>query len=190
MTNQRPEKKSETLEVRMPHSKKQAFMKACERQGITASEAVRTFVDEYLKRSRRAKLKTIAKDMTMKLLDNPLKTTGSVTALTLFAIAFTAPVSSADDDRHAEPIEPPFVVYPVDLVRQGISGECQATFHVSIDGVPEDIVVSCTDQGFLQATKDAVETLRFEPKIVDGEAVRRKNVEYPIVFNIEVDPEG
>ena len=31
MSDKRPEKKSETLEVRLPHSKKEAFMEACER---------------------------------------------------------------------------------------------------------------------------------------------------------------
>ena len=57
MTNKRAErraeKKSETLEVRLPHSKKEAFKAACEEEGITASHAVRTFIDAYLKRSRR-----------------------------------------------------------------------------------------------------------------------------------------
>ncbi|MEM6900271.1 MAG: energy transducer TonB [Pseudomonadota bacterium] len=187
MNDRSREKKSETLEVRMPHSKKQAFMAACERQGITASEAVRTFVDEYLKRSRRAKLKTIAKDMTMKLLDNPLKTTGSMTVLVFAALAVSAAPSAAEDDRDAQPIRPPMVVYPEDMISAGHSADCEAVFDVTEDGLPVDIVVTCSHDGFLETTEKAVSTLEFEPKIVDGLRARREGVLYPIIY--ELNPE-
>ena len=45
------EKKSERFEVRLPHTKKQAFVKACEEQGDTPSSAVRRFIDGYLRRA-------------------------------------------------------------------------------------------------------------------------------------------
>ena len=73
MPDKRKEKKSETLEVRLPHSKKEAFMKACEREGITASHAMRTFIDAYLKQSRRVKLKQISQEITMKLFNTRSK---------------------------------------------------------------------------------------------------------------------
>ena len=38
-------KKSETLEVRLPHAAKQAFMARCQARGGTASEAVRAFIE-------------------------------------------------------------------------------------------------------------------------------------------------
>jgi hypothetical protein len=38
-------KKSETLEVRLPHAAKQAFMVRCQARGATASEAVRAFIE-------------------------------------------------------------------------------------------------------------------------------------------------
>jgi len=46
------EKKSERFEVRLPFSKKQAFIDACEEQGDTPSEAVRRFIHTYLRRTR------------------------------------------------------------------------------------------------------------------------------------------
>jgi hypothetical protein len=41
-------KKSETLEVRLPHVTKLAFMAACRDEGRSASEAVRHFIDSHL----------------------------------------------------------------------------------------------------------------------------------------------
>jgi hypothetical protein len=43
----RPEKRSESLEIRLGHSAKQAFMEACREKGMTASEVVRAFVEDY-----------------------------------------------------------------------------------------------------------------------------------------------
>ena len=45
------EKKSERLEVRLPYSKKQAFVEACEQQSDTPSHAVRRFINSYIRRS-------------------------------------------------------------------------------------------------------------------------------------------
>ncbi len=51
MTAPRPLKKSEFLEVRLPHPVKQAFMARCQDESRTASEAVRGFIDGYLAES-------------------------------------------------------------------------------------------------------------------------------------------
>lgn len=45
------EKKSERLEIRLSHSKKQSFNQACESQGDTPSGAVRRFIDGYIRRA-------------------------------------------------------------------------------------------------------------------------------------------
>lgn len=44
---QRP-KKSETLELRLPLETKQAFMARCRAAGVTASEALRGFIGDYI----------------------------------------------------------------------------------------------------------------------------------------------
>ncbi len=41
----RPPKKSETLEIRLPHETKQAFMARCRARGFTASDALRGFIE-------------------------------------------------------------------------------------------------------------------------------------------------
>jgi len=49
--SERKEKKSERLEVRLPYSKKQAFVEACEQQSDTPSNAIRRFINSYIRRS-------------------------------------------------------------------------------------------------------------------------------------------
>ena len=45
MTQARPPKKSETLEIRLSQEAKQAFMARCQREGRTASEVLRDHID-------------------------------------------------------------------------------------------------------------------------------------------------
>lgn len=44
----RQEKKSESLEIRLPYSQKTAFVEACREQGISASEALRAQIDLFV----------------------------------------------------------------------------------------------------------------------------------------------
>jgi hypothetical protein len=44
----RPEKKSETIEVRVSYSEKLAFMEACKNTGTTASHAIRGYIGDFL----------------------------------------------------------------------------------------------------------------------------------------------
>lgn len=181
------EKKSEMLEVRLPHSKKEAFKAACEAEGITVSHAVRSFIDVYLKRSRRMKLKRIAEELSMTLIRNPLKTTGGI-GLGIFAgiaaLALTAGPSMADKD--AQPIKPPAPAYPIDLASQGIGANCTAKFDVSAAGYVEiPVEVDCTHPGFVESVRNAVLALSFAPKMVDGKPVKRTNVVYPISYTVE-----
>ena len=43
----RTPKKSETLEIRLSHTAKQAFMDRCRAEGRSASDAMREFIDGY-----------------------------------------------------------------------------------------------------------------------------------------------
>lgn len=51
MTEPKKEKNSERLEIRLPYSKKQAFMDACENQSDTPSHAIRRFINSYIRRT-------------------------------------------------------------------------------------------------------------------------------------------
>ncbi|MEM9263161.1 MAG: energy transducer TonB [Pseudomonadota bacterium] len=190
MTKSRDEKKTEMIEVRLPHSKKEAFKRACEEEGITVSHAVRTFVDAYLRRSRRMKAKRIAKDLSMTLIQNPIKTTtgvGGALAGAVALISLTAPASFAD--RDTLPIEPPTPEYPIDLAAEGISARCDNYFDVSPEGFVINLDVKCGHPGFVESSRNAVSTLRFEPKIENGEAVTRLGVVYPLEYLV-MDVDG
>jgi hypothetical protein len=186
MTKKRIEKKTDMIEVRMPHSKKEAFKAACEAEGITVSHAVRSFVDAYLKRSRRMKIQRITKDVSMTLIRNPIKTTsslGAVLAATITAIAFSATPSAAEN--YVEPLNLTTVEYPTDLPLQGISALCEAKFDIASSGRVEGAVdVDCTHDGFDQSVRAAVYTLEYDQKIVDGKAVEQLDVVYPFEFEI------
>ena len=48
MSSARAAKKNGSIEIRLPDQTKAAFMEQCRREGLTASEAVRSFIDEQL----------------------------------------------------------------------------------------------------------------------------------------------
>ncbi len=48
MKTPRPPKKSETLEIRLPYDAKLAFMERCQRDGRSASEALRGYIDQQI----------------------------------------------------------------------------------------------------------------------------------------------
>lgn len=45
MTHRKSPKKTETVEIRLSHAAKIAFMARCRAEGMTASEAIRRFID-------------------------------------------------------------------------------------------------------------------------------------------------
>lgn len=190
MTKLRSEKKTEMIEVRLPHSKKEAFKQACEEEGITVSHAVRTFVDAYLRRSRRVKAKRIAKDISMTLIRNPIKTTGGLGGAIAAALGIAAlSASPSFADRDTQPIDLPRPEYPIDLAADGVSAHCDNYFDVSPEGYVINLEVKCGHPGFVASSRNAVSTLRFEPKIVDEIAVVRKGVVYPVVYTV-TDSDG
>lgn len=91
------DKKSERLEIRLSHARKQAFIKACDENGITSSEAIRLFIDAYIAQSRWKRIKNITKEMTMIVKRNPAKTATTALASLIFGlVALTGP-SIADE---------------------------------------------------------------------------------------------
>ena len=50
----RQPKKSETLEIRLSHEAKAAFMARCQAAGVTASEALRAHIEGQPRKARRA----------------------------------------------------------------------------------------------------------------------------------------
>jgi hypothetical protein len=85
----RPPKKSDTIEVRLPHAVKRAFMDQCHAQGRTASDVVRGFVEAHL-------AKEPAEPAALRLWFRPVAAAGMLAAL---MVAMPVAVASGPDLR-------------------------------------------------------------------------------------------
>lgn len=91
----------------------------------------------------------------------------------------------AVSDRDAQPIRPPTPSFPQRAAERGISGSCDVRFDVDTRGKPYNISATCTDNVFKSEAERSVSRVEFAPKIVRGKAVERRNVVYPLEFNIQ-----
>lgn len=91
----------------------------------------------------------------------------------------------AISDRDAQPIRPPQPSYPQRAAERGIEGSCDVRFDVDTRGRPYNITASCTDNIFRREAERAVARVEFAPKIIRGQAAERKNVVYPLVFQLQ-----
>ncbi len=91
----------------------------------------------------------------------------------------------AVSDRDAQPIRPPTPSFPQRAAERGISGSCDVRFDVDTRGKPYNVSATCTDSVFKSEAERSVGRVEFAPKIVRGKAVERRNVVYPLEFNIE-----
>ncbi|MEL6245843.1 MAG: TonB family protein [Pseudomonadota bacterium] len=90
----------------------------------------------------------------------------------------------AISDRDAQPIRPPQPSYPSRAAERGIEGSCDVRFDVDTRGRPYNISATCTDSVFKREAERSVSKVEFAPKIIRGQAAERKNVVYPLVFNL------
>ena len=185
----RREKKTTHLEIRISQSRKDEFMRACEENCTTASDAVRAFVDAYIERSRQVKLKKLAREITMTLIRNPVRTfagTGVFAASGLVA-AFLFAGSAATAAEYVQPLNHPTnIVYPAELARAGVEGNCDVYFSVDTEGLVEPGArAECDHQDFARTAENAVYSLRFEPRLENGVPVRMENLVYPFSFSMD-----
>ncbi|MCA8901430.1 MAG: TonB family protein [Hyphomonas sp.] len=90
----------------------------------------------------------------------------------------------AISDRDAQPIRPPTPSYPQRAAERGTEGSCDVRFDVDTRGKPYNIVATCTDSVFKREAERAVSKVEFAPKIIRGKAAERKNVVYPLEFQL------
>lgn len=90
------EKQTERLEVRLGLTLRNRFLEACRRAGDTPSNVLRAAMADYVETFELAQRKTLRQELTMKLIDNPLKT-ASMGLTSLAAFAMLAAPSSADE---------------------------------------------------------------------------------------------
>ena len=92
MTEPREPKKSETLEVRLPHQVKGALMDKARAEGRSASEVIRKSIDEYL-----AEQPKEARPMFFTLLWKPLAVAGAAASAIIWSGLATSPAAATPD---------------------------------------------------------------------------------------------
>ncbi len=88
-------------------------------------------------------------------------------------------------DRDAQPISKPLATYPSRAVENNMEGTCDVSFDVDVRGKPYNVTAVCTNNIFKREAERAVARSEFAPKIVRGQALERKNVVYPMEFNLQ-----
>ncbi len=63
-------------------------------------------------------------------------------------------------------------------------GWCDVRFDVNRQGYPTNIAPWCSHWVFCQSAYDAVASVRFQPKMLNGRPEPRSNVVYPLEYNI------
>ena len=92
----RREKKSESLDIRLPYQQKQEFMAATRQQGETASKALRRFIADYIEDARLAEQANPVQEISMTLARHRLKTLATAAGAALGVFSITALPSAAD----------------------------------------------------------------------------------------------
>ena len=100
-SNRKAEKKSEMLDVRLPYGLKKALVKACQRDGTTVSDKVRTLISDYVAEAEASQTQPALKDIAMTITKNPRKTLLMSAAAALSAFLFAAQPSMADAELFA-----------------------------------------------------------------------------------------
>ena len=90
MNRKRPPKKSETLEVRLPHEVKDALMRKAQGEGRSASDVVRQSIDSYL-----AARPKEARNMLVTTLWKPVALGGAAAIAIAWSGLATSPVAAA-----------------------------------------------------------------------------------------------
>lgn len=92
----RREKKSESLDIRLPYQQKQDFMAATRQNGETASQALRRFIADYVEDARLAEQTTPVQEISMTLARHRFKTLATAAGAALGVFSIAALPSAAD----------------------------------------------------------------------------------------------
>ncbi len=79
--------------------------------------------------------------------------------------------------------------YPVEAARQGISGWVQLRFSVDESGQVQDVEVIAAEPAtiFNREAMRALRRWRYQPKLVDGRAVRQTNLQVQLDFTLDAN---
>ncbi len=104
-----------------------------------------------------------------------------VTLMTLLAAA------CASQNRPALLVSGSGPIYPIEAKEQGIEGAVTVRYDIQLDGSVTNLVIVSSEPGavFDEAALTAVRSWRFNPKIVDGQAVSSRQQQSTVGFRLD-----
>ncbi|MEO0607532.1 MAG: hypothetical protein AAFY82_04825 [Pseudomonadota bacterium] len=170
----RKEKKSESLDIRLPYEQKRAFMEATRTRGETASQALRDFIVTYIEDARLAETPNPVQEITMTLARHRLKTLATATGAALGVFSIAALPSAADStaferlDKNKDGIITEGEILPgqdADIIEQldtdGSGGVSQAELEAAGNHIVVRSSVSDDSDDGRKVTKAKVKVLEF-----------------------------
>ncbi|MEM7327231.1 MAG: hypothetical protein AAF437_00750 [Pseudomonadota bacterium] len=94
----RKEKKSESLDIRLPYEQKREFMEATRSRGETASQALRRYIAAYIEDARLAEQPNTVQEISMTLARHRFKTIATAAGAALGVFSVAALPSAADSE--------------------------------------------------------------------------------------------
>ncbi|MEL7033175.1 MAG: hypothetical protein AAGL97_10390 [Pseudomonadota bacterium] len=177
----RREKKSESLDIRLPYQQKQDFMAATKQRGETASQALRRFIATYIEEARLEDQPNKVQEITMTLARHRFKSIATAAGAAIGVFSVTALPSAADSTAFDA----------LDKNNDGIITEGEIA-----PGYDADIIAKLDTDGSggvsreeLEAAGNRVEVIQtLDNSEQDGEWVTKKTVKV-VEFSDEADGE-
>lgn len=174
MMKRRKEKKSESLDIRLPYEQKREFMEATRKRGETASEALRHYITTYIEEARLAENANPVQEITMTLARHRFKTMATAAGAALGAFTLTALPSAADStafdhlDKNKDGVITEGEIMPghdADLIAQldtdGSGGVSQAELEAAGDRIVIKTEAKDGDDDGPVTTRSTVKVLKF-----------------------------
>ena len=165
----RKEKKSESLDIRLPYEQKREFMEATRQRGETASLALRRYIAAYIEEARLAEQPNTVQEITMTLAKHRFKTLATAAGAALGVFSITALPSAADSK----------VFDALDKNSDGVitEGEIVPGHDADIIAMLDTDNSGGVSRAELEAADGRVEINQTEDKIgADGETITKKTV--------------
>lgn len=196
----RKEKKSESLDIRLPYEQKREFMEATRKQGETASQALRRYIAAYIEEARLAEQPNTVQEITMTLARHRFKTIATAAGAALGVFSVSALPSAADStafdalDKNKDGMITEGEILPgqdADIIAKLDTDGSGGVSQAELEDAGNRIVIKKThedgEEGGKTVTKKTVKILEFSDD-KDGEIhgeVSTKTEKHVVVKRIE-----
>ncbi len=196
----RKEKKSESLDIRLPFEQKREFMEATRKQGETASQALRRYIAAYIEEARLAEQPNTVQEITMTLARHRFKTIATAAGAALGVFSVSALPSAADStafdalDKNKDGMITEGEILPgqdADIIAKLDTDGSGGVSQAELEAAGNRIVIKKThedgEEGGKTVTKKTVKILEFSDD-KDGEIhgeVSTKTEKHVVVKRIE-----